>query len=94
MITVGMNYKVRSGKEGVFEKAFLEVLQVLKKGKGNKESFLYQEVKEKNSYLIISEWNYEEAFRNFIRSEAFRNVTDWGKEEILEKRPSHKVYLH
>lgn len=92
MITVGMNYKVRPGKKEVFEKAFSEVLQALKQGTGHRDSFLYQDVNVKNSYLIISEWNDEDAFRNFIKGEAFRSVTNWGKEEILEGRPSHKIY--
>jgi len=44
------------------------------------------------SYLITSEWSEEEAFNGFIRSEAFREVTNWGAEQILSDRPRHKVY--
>ena len=28
----------------------------------------------------------------FIASDAFRKVTNWGKEEILAGRPHHEVY--
>ncbi len=38
------------------------------------------------SYLITSEWSDESAFQEFIRSEAFRAVTNWGKEQILSGR--------
>jgi heme-degrading monooxygenase HmoA len=44
--------------------------------------------------LITSEWSDEKAFQDFIRSDAFRAVTDWGKEQILAGRPQHKVYKH
>jgi long-chain acyl-CoA synthetase len=36
----------------------------------------------------------ETAFQEFIRSDAFRAVTNWGKEQILSGRPQHKVYKH
>jgi hypothetical protein len=32
--------------------------------------------------------------KNFITSQAFRDVTNWGKEQILAGRPMHKVYKH
>jgi heme-degrading monooxygenase HmoA len=44
--------------------------------------------------LIVSEWSEEQAFNEFIRSDAFRAVTNWGKEQILSDRPRHKVYKH
>ena len=34
----------------------------------------------------------EQAFTDFIRSDAFRDVTSWGKEQILSARPQHKIY--
>ena len=46
------------------------------------------------SYLITSEWSDEDAFKSFIQSQAFRDVTNWGKEQILSGRPQHKVYKH
>jgi heme-degrading monooxygenase HmoA len=44
--------------------------------------------------LITSEWSDEQAFRDFMGSQAFRKVTDWGKEQILSGRPQHKIYRH
>lgn len=92
MITVGMNYQVIPGKGEVFEKAFAGVLGVMKEMPGHAESHLYKDVGDANSYLIVSEWNSREAFDEFIASERFAKVTNWGAEQILAGRPRHQVY--
>ena len=92
MVTVGMNYQVLPGKEEVFERAFKQVLDVMSKSNGHTESRLYKDVAQNNSYLIISEWSDKTAFDQFVRSEAFAKVTNWGKEQILAGRPKHQVY--
>ncbi len=92
MITIGMNYHVIPGKEGQFENAFEAVTNVLSKAAGHDASRLYRDCKEPNKYLIISQWSDEAAYRAFVTSEAFRNVTNWGASEILMGRPSHQVY--
>ena len=92
MVTIGMNYRVLPGKEAVFERAFGAVLEALTKAPGHTASRLYHEVGEAGSYLIVSEWNDKPAFDEFVGSEAFRKVTNWGKEQILSQRPSHQVY--
>jgi heme-degrading monooxygenase HmoA len=92
MITIGMNYHVIPGKEAQFESAFEGVVNALAKAEGHEHSRLYRDCKESNKYLIISQWKDETAYRAFITSEAFRNVTNWGASEILMGRPSHQVY--
>ena len=92
MITVGMNYEILEGKETIFEKAFANILQVMKEIKGHQCSFLYKDVNKPNSYLIISEWSDREAFHAFTRSERFAKVVSWGKEQILASRPRHQIY--
>ncbi len=92
MITVGMNYKVIEGKQASFEEKFAAVIDALNAAEGHSSSTLWKDVADGASYLITSEWSDEAAFGNFIRSEAFRAVTNWGKEEILAGRPQHKVY--
>jgi heme-degrading monooxygenase HmoA len=94
MVTIGMNYKVLSGKEAVFERAFQQVLETMKQSPGHTTSYLYQEVGVPGSYLIVSDWNDKEAFDGFVKSEAFAKVTNWGKESILAGRPKHTVYEH
>jgi len=92
MVTIGMNYKMIPGKEKIFEDAFNKVLKVMNGMEGHSESFLYKDVNDAQSYLIVSDWSSEEAFNGFIASDKFKNVVDWGKENILAGRPSHTVY--
>ena len=92
MITVGMNYNVLEGKGELFEEKFAQVIAALREAPGHTSSHLYRDVADEQSYLIVSEWNDEKAFSEFIQSQAFRDVTNWGKEEILSGRPRHKVY--
>lgn len=92
MVTIGMNYKVRPGKEEVFERAFDAILASLAKADGHLKSWLYRDTHAPNSYMIFSEWDKRESFDAFIQSEAFKRVTNWGKEQILEDRPKHQVY--
>ncbi len=92
MVTIGMNYEVLEGKEVVFEKAFASVISALNEADGHRVSRLLCDVHNKRSYVILSEWNDEEAFGTFIASPEFARVTNWGKEQILAGRPSHVVY--
>jgi heme-degrading monooxygenase HmoA len=94
MITVGMNYHVIAGKQKDFEDKFAGVIDALKAAAGHTSSTLWKDVADDASYLITSEWSDETAFQDFIRSDAFRAVTNWGKEQILSGRPQHKVYKH
>jgi len=92
MVTVGMNYKVRAGKGPVFEQVFYKVIEIMQDNPGHVRTDLYANVRDRDSYLIMSEWNDRAAFDAFIASEQFRNVANWGKEEILVGRPSHQYY--
>ena len=78
MITVGMNYEIREGKDQAFEKMFGKVLDVMGKIEGHVKTHLYRDVFETRSYLIVSEWNTRAAFDSFIESEQFSKVTDWA----------------
>jgi heme-degrading monooxygenase HmoA len=93
MVTIGMNYSVRAGKEKVFEDACARVIQTMSGIEGHSDSKLFREVgADSRRYLIVSVWQSEEAFRGFVASDAFKKVTNWGAENILEGRPSHVVY--
>jgi heme-degrading monooxygenase HmoA len=94
MITVGMNYHVIPGKQTDFENKFDAVLGALRGAAGHTDSKLFKDVHDDCSYLIISEWSDDQAFQSFIQSQAFREVTNWGKEQILSDRPRHKIYKH
>lgn len=92
MITIGMNYQVIEGKELEFENAFEAVANALQKAAGHTKSTLYKDCKQAGNYLIMSEWSDEAAYQDFVRSDAFRNVTNWGSSNILSGRPSHQLY--
>jgi heme-degrading monooxygenase HmoA len=92
MVTVGMYYDVIPEKAGIFTAKFRDVLAHLQTIAGHKSSFLYQRVDDPYSYAIISEWDDAESFSNFIRSETFRQVTSWGREQVLRAAPRHKIY--
>lgn len=92
MTTIGMHYDVLPGKEQVFINGFDAVLQALTKVEGHVQSRVYEDVGHRGSYLIVSEWGSQAAFDAFIASDAFRAVTNWGKEQVLRGRPQHKVY--
>ena len=94
MVTVGMNYHVLPGKQQDFEQKFSAVIGALRAAAGHTSSTLWKDVSDDASYLITSEWSDEAAFQDFIRSDAFRAVTTWGKEQILSGRPQHKIYKH
>ncbi len=83
MITVGMFYDVIPLKAPLFVLKFQEVLDLLKTTPGHRSSFLYQRVDDPDSYAILSEWEDQQVFLDFIQSDAFRQVTTWGREQIL-----------
>jgi len=92
MLTIGMYYDVIPEKAKQFEDKFFEVVELMKTMKGHRQSFLYRRVDEQCSYAILGEWDSQEDFMVFIRSEAFRSVTTWGREQILRGAPRHKIY--
>lgn len=92
MITVGMNYHVKAGKQRDFEEKFASVIGALRSAPGHMSSTLWKDVSDDDSYLITSEWSDEDKFQEFIQSQAFRDLTDWGAEQILSDRPRHKIY--
>jgi heme-degrading monooxygenase HmoA len=92
MTTIGMHYDVIPGREEEFEHGFLAVLRHLRGVGGHVQSHMYEDVAQVGSYVILSEWETQEAFTAFLRSDAFKQVTAWGKAEILRDKPRHTVY--
>jgi heme-degrading monooxygenase HmoA len=94
MVTIGMNYRVRAGKEEVFEAAFARVLSAIESAAGHDASRLYKGVGggPDADYLIVSRWSDEQAFDAFVASDAFKKVTSWGRDNILAGRPTHTTY--
>ena len=88
MVTVGMYYDVIPGKAAaVPSPSSRQSSPLLETMPGHSESFLYQRVDDPDSYAILSEWDDRQAFLDFIRSDAFRQVTTWGREQVLRGAP-------
>lgn len=92
MVTVGMYYDVIPGQGPAFQAKFQAVVEALQSASGHKSSYLYQRVDDPDSYAIISEWDDSDAFYSFIKSDAFRQVTAWGRASALRNPPRHKIY--
>jgi heme-degrading monooxygenase HmoA len=88
-----MNYVVLEGKQQVFEDACARVVETMQGIEGHDESHLYKRLGDGDpTYLIVSRWESEAAFRDFVASEAFKKVTSWGRENILAGPPRHTTY--
>ena len=88
-----MNYRVLVGKEEIFEAACKHVLEGMHAADGHEESRIYRNIEASPAeYLIVSRWKDETAFQEFISSDAFKKVTNWGREHILAGRPTHTTY--
>jgi chlorite dismutase len=92
VVTVGMYYDVIPEKAPMFVAKFQEVIGLLANVAGHKASFLYQKVDDPFSYAILSEWDDPSAFYAFLKSDIFRQVTTWGREQVLRNAPRHKIY--
>lgn len=92
MVTIGLYYDVIAGKGKDFEGKFKAVVDAMQGMPGHKLSYLYHKVDDADSYLIVSEWDDQETFLAFIRSDAFKSVTTWGRENVLRGPPRHKIY--
>ena len=94
MTTIGMHYEAVPGKEEEFERGFLAVLEHLKSVPGHVDSPMYEDVATPGSYVILSEWKTHDDFNAFLKSDAFKKVTAWGRADLLRSRPRHKVYTN
>jgi heme-degrading monooxygenase HmoA len=94
LTTIGMHYEVKPGKEQEFVEGFVSTLEVMKGMPGHVESHLYEDVQNRGSYVIMSQWRSKGEFEAFIHSPEFAKAVAWGKAEILRARPRHKVYTH
>lgn len=92
MVTIGMNYNVLPGKEQTFENAFRKVVKAMSGIDGHSETHMFRDISDAQHYLIVSAWSSKPAFDAFIASDTFKNVANWGKEQILSGRPKHEVY--
>ncbi len=91
MITFGLNYDVKPEHREKFVEVTRSTIKLMASLKGHMKTLLYADTASSNSFMIYSEWETMEDFRNFMASKEFRSVQSMGA-EMLTKRPSHKIY--
>lgn len=91
MITFGLNYDVKEEFVDEFLKISHETLGMMDSLDGHVNTVLYSNVDKPRSFLIYSEWETDEQFRGFVKSEAFKSVQSMSK-DMLEARPKHQIY--
>jgi len=87
-----MYYDVIPGQAELFRAKFRDVMEMLQMTPGHTRSDLYQRVDDPDSYAILSEWEDRDSFLSFIQSDVFRQVTNWGRKQVLRGMPRHKIY--
>lgn len=91
METIGLNYDVRPERRDDFLEYARAVLKAMEGVDGHGETRLYIDDADQNSLMIYSEWESFRHFRDFMASDAFKQVTVDTK-EMLSGRPKHTVY--
>lgn len=91
MITFGLNYDVKPTYVDEFVRISREALALIHTLEGHVQTVLYANVDQPNSFLIYSEWENDDHFRAFMKSDAFKKVQTMTV-DMLEQRPRHKMY--
>lgn len=91
MITFGLNYDVKPEYMDKFKEVSYAAIDMMQDLEGHVKTVLYSDTKRPNSLMIYSEWVEDQNFRNFVRSEAFKNVQNMTS-DMLEQRPKHSLY--
>ena len=89
--TMGMFYTIKPEHRGAFLDRFDEVTDLLDGMDGHVETDLLVNHENENDTFVASGWRSREDAMAFFRSEAFRDVVDWGR-DVLADRPRH-VFL-
>ncbi|MEZ0375274.1 MAG: antibiotic biosynthesis monooxygenase [Candidatus Sericytochromatia bacterium] len=91
MITFGLNYDVKPEFVSQFLDVSRKTLAMLKTLEGHVKTVLYSDVDQPDSFMIYSEWETDEHFKEFMKSEAFKGVQNMTR-DMLVNRPRHKIY--
>ena len=91
MITYGFQYDVKEDKRDEFLNISNAALTAMQTMKGHIMTKLLEDVNVKNSFMIYSEWETNEAFKTFMNSKEFKDVQTASR-DMLTGRPRHKMY--
>ena len=92
MMTIGLQYEVRQGKEDQFKKVFAGVIVTLPKMHGHVATRLFEDVLEPGNFLLMSRWKLLRDFKTFARGEGFQRISEWAKAELFRGEPRQQVY--
>ncbi len=88
MINIGFYYRVKRGHEKDFEEKFWDI--VSSNVDGMRSAKLYRNVMDPQEYMIYTEWDSLEAFKEFMKSQEHSETINYGK-TILEDIPTHVI---
>ena len=75
MIRATLTMRVRPGREAEFERAWARVAAELRRSPGNLRQALLRDPADPAAFVITSDWDSEDAFRRFERSDAQDRLT-------------------
>lgn len=90
MIRATLRIRVRPGLETEFEQVWRQVSEVVTHIPGNIRQALLREPRDKQSYVITSDWETSAAFRSFERSPEQEALTA----RLRELRESAQMSVH
>lgn len=91
MITYGFQYDVKPEYRDEFLEISNKALSLMKTLDGHVMTKLLEDVNKTNSFMIYSEWNDNEAFKQFMKSQEFKDVQT-ASADMLASQPSHKMF--
>jgi heme-degrading monooxygenase HmoA len=90
MIRAILNMKVKAGREADFEKAWRAIAEQVRRAPGNVRQTLLRDPADPSSFLLMSDWESPEAFRQFERSPEQDDLTA----PLRELRESARMTVH
>ncbi len=90
-LTVILHIVTIEGQAKAFYDLWCSKVSEIRKQMGCKETFLYQDPKEPNKFIMVEKWDNYEAWQTFLQSELVAEIT--GKaSEYTSKWELHKLY--
>jgi heme-degrading monooxygenase HmoA len=82
--------KVKSGRGDEFEHAWREIAGEVRRAAGNQRQALLRDLEDPDSFVVTSDWESREAFRDFERSPEQDELTA----PLRELRESGRMTVH
>src|SRR5437588_7335835 len=90
MIRATLSMKVKPGREGEFEQAWRRIAEQVRRVPGNLRQALLRDPNDASSFVLTTDWESQEAFGRFERSEEQDVLTA----PLRELRESARMTIH